>query len=217
MSDKPKFVDTLSRASLPGRVKVSLLVWGRCFPKETLPRLVRLALAMAVPLVFVIAAPSSAWGIVAFSLVLIAAQAFALWREATCVQEHFKYGCLNPAKVVSVSPYLIAVYGDLGLQEGDSWPTIKILSQPLEKVRGRRMQNGDRLATVSLYSGYHNRPHWEDFDPIAVNCVTDDESQIRDALLRLNQVNTEGWDDLERFLALLPKPYKPGLYWMRPR
>lgn len=201
---------------MPGQIKVDLRVWMRCFPQEVMPRLIRLALATAVPVIFLIAAPGSAWGIAAFSFLLIAAQAFALWREATLLREHFKYGCINAAKVVSANPYLIAVYGDLGLHGGEPWPVIKIMRQPLGKVRGRRMQGGDRLATVSLYYGEYSKPHWDDFQPVAVNCVTDDERAIRDALWRLNRREEEDvWGDLEKYLALVPQPYRPGLYWMR--
>jgi len=214
MANKQKFEDTW--ASLPGRTKVDLRVWIRCFPQETVPRLIRLALVLAIPTVFLIAAPGSAWGIVVFSLILILAQAYPLWRDMTHIQAQFAQGCLNPAVVVCTQPYLIAVYGDLSLREGDSWPVIKILPQPLEKVRGRRMQEGDKMATASFYYGDYFKPHWSDFTPVAVPCVTDDDQAIRDAVWRLKQREEEDvWGDLEKYLARVPKPYQPGLYWMR--
>jgi len=163
-----------------------------------------------------LAAPTDAWGIAAFSAIVVAVQSFILWSQATLLQENFEYGCLNPALVVSVNPYQIAVYGDLTSQGDSAWPAIKILPQPLEKTRGRPMQIGDRLATVSVYSDAGPRStHWDDFYPTAVNCVTDDEAAGRDALWRLNHSAEEGWDELGKYLALVPQPYRPGLYWMR--
>ena len=220
MSDKPKFVNPTTYASLPGQVKVDLLVWMRCFPKQSLPGLACLGLVAALPIVFLVAAPAGAWGIAAFSSVLIAAQGHALWQKATKIKEQFRHGCTNPAWVVYVSPYLIAVYSDLGMREGDSWPVIKIVRMPLEKVRGRRLRVGDRLPTVSLYYGFYSKPHWDDFDPIAVNCVTDDDRVVRDALWRLERRDDEdAWGEMEKCWALVPEPmrHQPGLYWMRQR
>ena len=217
MPPRPE-VDTVTAASLPGRIQVDWLVWGRCFPGETVPRLLRLALVTAIPVAFLIAAPGDAWGLAAFFLILIAAQFIALRRVALDVRNQLQHGCLNAAQVVSVSPYQIAVYGDLTQSGGEYWPVIKILPQPLEKCPGRRMREGDRLPTVSYYYGYHGKPYWDDFKPIAVPCVTGDARAVRDALERINRrEDGETWAGLEAGLALVPKPYKPGLYWMRQR
>ena len=218
MPKKPFFADTTTFASRPGRVRVDLRVWVRCFPRETLPMLAFVTFSVFVSVIMLVASPADAWGLVFFFAIAAGGVSFFLWQKATLVKENFEYGCLNPAVVVTVNPYQIAVYGDLTTQGNDVWPAIKILSQPLGKTQGRRMQVGDRLATVSVYSDANNsrfKPHWDDFYPTAVNCVTDDDTVIRDALWRLNQSLEEEWNDLERYLASVPKPYRPGLYWMR--
>lgn len=217
MRKKPIFADTTTFASRPGKIRVNWFVWVRCFPSLTVPKLAALAFAVIASLAMLLAAPADAWGLIAFSAIVIAGQSFILWSQITLLSENFEYGCLNPARVVSVNPYLIAVYGDLTSQGDSVWPAIKILPQPLGKIRGRRMQIGDRLATVSVYSdaGARSKPYWDDFYPTAVNCVTDDETAVRDALWRLNHSLEEGWNELERYLALVPQPYRPGLYWMR--
>ena len=196
---------------------MDLRVWIRCFPQEVVPKAIWIALALLISLVFLLTAPADAWGLVAFCMIVVAGMSYFLWQKATYIKEQFQYGCLNPAVVVSVNPYQIAVYSDLSTSPNDAWPAVKVLVQPLGKVRGRRMQVGDKLATVSFYSGSsYSQSHWDDFHPIAVSCVTDDETAVRDALWRLNQCSDEDvWFDLENSLTAVPTPYTPGIYWMR--
>ena len=154
-------------------------------------------------------------GVAVTSYVVAAALARLLWWMAVRIQEHFIHGCANPAVVVSMTPPLVAVSGDLTLRRGDHWPVVKIIAQPLDRVRGPRPKVGDRLATVALYYGFYNKPHWDNFFPIVANCVTDDEETLRELMSRLD--SEEGaWEELEAHLKQVPTPYRPGLYWIRP-
>ena len=107
-----------------------------------------------------------------------------------------------------------------GQTGGDAWPVVKILRQPLGRAHGPRLQVGDRLPTVALYQNLKpTAPYWSDFFPTAVACLTDDADAVREAMRRLevNEFGPDHWERLAENLALVPKPYKPGLYWMRQR
>lgn len=170
-----------------------------------------------VPVIFLV----RSWGVLGMVLTASIAAGltvFVVWWQITRIREHFAHGCINPAKIVSAQPYLIAVSGDLGLRHGDPWPVIKIMPQPLARTGGRRMRVGEEIATVALYFGTGDQGHWDGFEPIAVECVTDDPTAIQHATRQL-QKSQEGdvWDDLEKHLAHVPRPYRPGLYWIRPK
>ena len=214
MSDSPKFINTDTIASLPGRIPVTLRVWLRCFPRKLLLPMGILVLIFA-PILFLMRS-GSVLGLVLTASVAAGLTLFVVWWQITRIREHFAYGCINPAKVVSAQPYLIAVSGDLGLRHGDSWPVIKILPQPLDRTGGRRARVGEKIATVALYFGTGDQGHWEGFEPIAAECVTDNAKAIQNAIQQLDKFQeVDVWDELEKHLALVPKPYQPGLYWMR--
>ena len=71
-----------------------------------------------------------------------------------------------PRHLNVVRSLLIAVATDFTKNGQDRWPVIKILPQPLKRARGVQLRLGERLATVALYSGTPDKPHWTDFSPI---------------------------------------------------
>ncbi len=117
-----------------------------------------------------------------------------------------RFAC--PAKVVSVRPYRVAVYADLGKGE-DFWPAIKVLDQPLERVAGGPPPEGARLAALASYEPFSGEEHWQDFNACAVNCVTRDERTLERVLASIPE---EQWRTLEAGLARVPTADQPGLY-----
>ncbi len=125
------------------------------------------------------------------------------------VRMHFRYGCVNPARVVATDPYLVAVVTDLNTGGGGNWDVVKILRQPLGRMTGGPPALGDRLATVALYRGNVDASHWDDFFPKVVNCVTTDEAEIERVFRSLGP---QEWKELDEGLRQVPRPYEPGLY-----
>jgi Protein of unknown function (DUF3239) len=130
----------------------------------------------------------------------------------TSRREHFSFGCVNPAIVVSQSPPLVAVATDLRKWD-EPYPVIKILEQPLQTIPGGVPAIGTRLATVALYwaGAATQQDHWADFTPIVVNCVTDDQTDIDRVF---NSIQREDWQDLEAGLRRIEKRTQPGLYFV---
>ena len=122
------------------------------------------------------------------------------------VNLRFRLGCVNPAKVVSTNPFKLAVFTDLttGVSE---YPVIKILHHPVP--RGTRYRTGDKCATVAMYSGAADAEHWEDFDPVMVDCATMEPSAIENVL---RSIPIDEWSHLEEGLKNLPLPLKMGIY-----
>jgi len=213
-SAPPQLVSKDTFASLPGCLAVQYPAWVRCFPARTVPQIFLLALLLAGAMTLLLAthSPLGLWpfGLGAAALVRRLDLKFRL------IREHFQHGCLNPGRVVSLDPPLVAVYTDMTHTPGQSWPAVKVLRQPLNRARGARPRLGDRVATVALYCGSRQRPHWGDFSPVAAQCVTDDQGAVRRALARLDADPDDAWAALDRALALVPTPTAPGLYWVAP-
>jgi len=187
-------------ASNPGQLAVQLGTYVRCFPKWPVIWAVLLVTTALLGL-FV---HTGFW--VGFVLVL-ALVLFAIYR----LNQWFVYGCVNPAKVVSVSPYLIAVMTDLRTGP-QPFPVIKILGHPLEKMTGGPPSLGTRLATVAMYMGDINKPHWDTFEPVVTDCVTSNRADLARVL---STISPKDWMDLEEGLAQVPKPYAPGQHPVR--
>jgi hypothetical protein len=122
------------------------------------------------------------------------------------VRLRFRFGCVNPSMVLSTSPFTLAVFTDL-TTGGGNYPVIKILPHPAP--RGMRFAAGDKCATVAMYTGDGNAEHWENFDPILVNCATNNLSAIERVV---QTIPAEEWSNLEAGLKEIPQPLKFGLY-----
>jgi Protein of unknown function (DUF3239) len=134
----------------------------------------------------------------------------ALYDWLCVIQDKFLYGCINPALVVSHSPYLVAVSTDLSLG-GTPYPAIKILEQPLDKIKAGLPPINTRLAAVALYFGSYSRPHWDDFSPVVIDCVTNNKADIERTIARIDR---EDWADLQNGLRQVKTPLTPGLYFI---
>ena len=201
-------------ASLPGQMSVQWPVWVRCFPGQVALPAIAIGLLLVLLVCILIFA-----GVKGFApAAALVAVMYRLWqrleRAYARIRRQFTGGCVNPARVVA--PDMIAVYTDLSNRGGgDSWPAIKIVRQPLSKAPGRPPRVGDRLAAVSLYQGFNpNKPYWDDFSPIAANCVTANEADVQRLMANLDREEGE-WENLDRYLSQVPTQTRPGLYPMR--
>lgn len=186
-----------ARASRPGELQVELLHHCRCFPRFTL---ICSLLLLGFGWLAIQGHPV-AW----VPVVLVAA---LMWLAVKRAQSQFQRGDLNPGKVVSVSPYRVAVFADMRYG-GPSYPAIKVLPQPLEKQPGAPPKLGEYVAVVATYHPPTDNGHWNDISPVAVQCATSSVAEIRRALGRLDQGD---WRDLEEGLSQLANPAAPGLY-----
>ena len=199
---------TLSRegppsAPTPTRVRVRFWTWLRRRPDTARYGLPLLGLLLALPLLLLRTSGDGLGFVLLFAALLLGAAGRALGREWAAVRAHCARGTLAPALVVSDRPALIAVLGSLDLGGDDPTPAVKILPLP----RGLGLATGDRLAAVSV-------PRGADFLPLALPAVTSDPRALQDALRRVTEGGdgVDVWAYLERRLAHLPHPYRPGLY-----
>jgi hypothetical protein len=143
-----------------------------------------------------------------YSLWFLTAAALGLAANAfywTRIKEHFQSGDSNGGIVVSVDPPLLAVSSDLTKFSG-YYPVIKIIPYQTNKD----IEIGDRVGTVALYTESSGEQDcWEDFDPIPIDCATEDTAAI-DRVLK--SYPDEQWAAIERGVSELSKPYHPGLY-----
>jgi hypothetical protein len=190
-------------ASNPGALQVDYVKYFRSYP------LWPTVLAVSIPICAVIgllASDAKGWG---FLIAAVALNAFYWFRVTTS----FRHGCVNPAVVVSTSPYLVAVSTDMDSSGQQPWWVVKILRQPLETMTGGPPPLGTRLATVALYEGDVKDGHWNNFHPKVVNCATTNERSIQRIFASIPQ---EEWQALEAGLKQVPSPDKPGLYRVYP-
>lgn len=209
----PKTPRPQAYASLPGQMAVQWPVWVRCFPERVALPAAGIVVLLILAVCLLVFNGAKGLAPTAFLAILIYRLAMRLERAYALVRRQFLGGCVNPARVIG--PDLIAVYTDLSKTEGDAWPVIKILPQPLSRAPGARLRVGDRLAAVALYKGAApQKPHWDDFVPIAANCVTADEGDLKRLMAGLDAEAGE-WENLDRYLGQVTTPTRPGLYRMR--
>ena len=196
-------LDNSTEASNPGLVRVQWAKYLACYPWESVLTLFACVVAAGLAVTFgqkqVPPAVSVAAGVVAVL-------AGVRWQLLKC-KEHFFHGCVCPAVVISTNPYLIAAATDLTTAAEDSYPAIKVMKQPLDKMTGGPPEIGTRLATVAIYHGDLKSGCWSDFEPLAVNCVTTDEREIARVL---GSITREEWDDLDRGVRQMPGRPKTG-------
>lgn len=231
MAGKPKRTFTLddsTYASNPGRLRVSYLHWIRSFPGKPVQLILPLAILAGVAFlmnrVFLGAlfelqsegksldnVPGALLGIVIFNVFFwlgISPLLEQLIFLAIRIREHFLYGCVNPGIVVASKPALVAVFTDLTTSEVPHH-VIKILPQPLKRIKGGVPPVGTRLATVALYEGIAQKGHWDDFHPVVINCVT---GNIIDIKRVYRSIPDWEWEALEAGLRQIQTPQQPGLY-----
>ena len=188
-----------SAASNPGRLRVNFLRYAYCFPTWPAVWLSLLLLSLGLT-VFV------HW---VFVLLLLPAVVlnFLYWRQ---VRARFIAGCVNPGRVVSLDPPLIAVATNLTRSGDASCTAIKILRHPLGRLKSVKRKLGEPLATIAFYDAWSEEgSHWNDFSPVAANAATGKVAELQ----RLkSSLSSDDWNELDRGLQQVPRPFEPGIY-----
>jgi Protein of unknown function (DUF3239) len=226
-------LDDSTSASNPGRLRVDYLCWFRHFPDE-MTKLILKLLPFSCIAIFLTGVFGRAffqvlhrgdslqkWIFAIFGLVVI--DSICLWQLSapfkelifylTRLREQFQYGCVNPGILVARKPPLVAAFTDLTVGS-EPYPVIKILPQPLTKIKNGVPPLDTRLATIALYQGTGQTGHWDDFHPIVVNCATDNEADIQRVL---ESIPNAEWRQLHLGLQQLRHQFgdiQPGLYFL---
>ena len=200
MPEKINAITVNSKASNPGQIDLNYLRWVRLYP------LWPLLLAGGLIGSFVLTNIVSTYFVI-LNIILLGIN-FLYWRR---MREHFLFGCVNPAVVVSLHPLLIAVYTDLSMTDRRQYPVVKIVPLPLKHMAGKLPEIGQQIATVALYNYNMDNEtwYWKDFSPFAVECATADQA-VNERTLQ--SITEEEWSLLQASLATLAEPYNPGLY-----
>ena len=186
-------LDSSTFASNPGRVKVMPFVLMRYIHKP-----VFLLIALLASLVFALDVSLIVGGIL-FLIFLVVNILY--WRRK---KEQFAYGDSNGGIIISEKPKLVAVTTDLSKGFGGNYPIVKILS-----YKGKGKLN-ERIGTVALYEGSEScTPHWNDFFPIPVEYVNNNEVELNAVL---KSYSDESWEVLESRIKYIKQPYKEGLF-----
>ncbi len=124
--------------------------------------------------------------------------------------EHFKFGCVNPAIILNQEKGLVAVFTNLTNSGSNPTPVIKIYKEKLQLIQGKVI-NGQRISTVALYyqnPKQTNAKAWIDFDPKVPDCFTNDSVICAQSM---NKLSANSWKCLEIGLTQL-KENKLGLH-----
>ena len=188
-------VDNNSVASNPGNTALNKGVWFR----HNITTVSTLSLFLICSLLATIVVDTT----YSFILVIAIFINFYYW---TNKREHFLSGHSNGGIVVGVHPTLVAVNGDLSKGYG-YFPVVKIM----KRASLNNVSIGDRVPTVALYTASTNEglAHWLDFNPIPLSYAT---NNVKVTNLAIQSYPNEQWDQLEKYLLELEKPYKTGLY-----
>jgi len=188
-------VDDNSIASNPGNAELNKWVWF-CHNKMDVGLLIlflvcSLLAAIVVDIMYL------------FIVVIAIVMNLYYWVNK---KEHFFSGDSNGGIVVGTNPTLIAVNTNLTKGYG-YFPVVKIT----KRASLKNVSIGDRLPTVALYTASTNEElaHWLDFNPIPLSYATNDAKVIK---LAMQSYPIEQWEQLEKYLLELEKPYKTGLY-----
>lgn len=188
-------VDDNTIASNPGNVELNKWVWFRhnkmVVGLLTVFLICSLLAAIVVDIMYVL-----------FAVIAVVMNLY-YWVNK---KEHFLSGDSNGGIVVDTHPTLIAVNTSLTKGYG-YFPVVKIT----KRASLKNVSVGDRLPTVALYTASNNEElaHWLDFNPIPLCYATNDAKVIKLAML---SYPNEQWEQLEKYLLELEKPYKAGLY-----
>lgn len=188
-------VDDNSIASNPGNAELNKWVWF-CHNKLMVGSLTLFLICSLLATIFID---------IMYLFVVVIAIVMNLYYW-TNKKEHFLSGDSNGGIVVGTHPTLIAVNTSLTKGYGD-FPVVKIT----KRASLKNVSIGDRVPTVALYTASTNESlaHWLDFNPIPLSYATNDVKIIN---LAMHSYPNEQWEQLEKYLLELEKPYRPGLY-----
>lgn len=191
---KGLFYDDSSVASSPGKMRVNILQWIGTNFSSVAKKIAFLVVAVALMI-------KVHW---LFATLVLGAVLYNIWYWAT-VYNKFRAGDVNPGKVVSVNPDLVAVSTNMSRGIGN-FPALKIISTKLarkDKVLGKI------IPTVALYNDNpYDYPFWAEFHPVPVAYGVRDPQQL-DYLT--SQFSDGQIQEIDRHLEQVPT-VKPGIY-----
>lgn len=125
--------------------------------------------------------------------------------------DHFQKGDVNISKVLSLKPALFATSTNMRNTFSDNeYPVVKIVRRRVPGYRGNTWKVGDYFPAACMYSGSLKKDHWKNFFPLPLTMATDSVETIVGHLEGLEHLRSE----LDLRLSLVPRPYKPGLYFL---
>jgi len=161
---KGLFYDSHTIPSFQGNMKVNYFQWIKTHPKKTIYSVGALLISFILML-------KSHW---IFIIIFIGALLYNIWYWLT-VGNNFSGGDVNPGKVLSLNPNLVAVATDMRKFVGD-YPILKIIECNLLK---EDHEIGKIIPTVALYNeNPHGYPFWSEFHPVPVNLGIKNRKQI---------------------------------------
>lgn len=123
----------------------------------------------------------------------------------------FEEGDVNISRILSLNPPLFATSTNMQNRlDSKPYPVMKIVRRRVPNLRGIRWKVGDYFPAACFYSGSLKRDHWVNFSPLPVSMATDRVEAIHAQMDRIDHLRGE----LDRRLTLVPRPYKPGLYFL---
>jgi len=141
------------------------------------------------------------WG---FGIVLIGAILYNVWYWFM-QKNKFKGGDVNPGKVLSVNPTLVAVATNL-TKYGEDYPILKIIETKLPE-EDNILNN--IVPTIALYNDNpHGYPFWSEFHPVPVIHGISDKNKIESIM---SQFSKDKFEMLDRYIEQV-KIKESGIY-----
>ena len=191
---KGLFYDSHTIPSLQGNMKINYWQWIKTHPKNTIYSIGALIISFFLMI-------KVHW---IFTIVFIAALLYNLWYWIT-VRNKFKGGDVNPGKVISVNPNLVAVATNMRKYDGN-YPVLKIIETKLSKDE---QKVGTIIPTVALYNDNpHDYPFWAEFSPVPVSLGITDKKTINHLL---SQFTDDDINTLNEYIKQVPE-HKKGIY-----
>lgn len=151
---KAPFYDSHTIPSYQGDMKLNVVQWIKY-------NLSRVFISSAILIVGFLLMIQVHW---VFVFLFIAALLYNIWYWLKAFNL-FKGGDVNPGKVISINPTLVAVATDMRKHSGD-YPVLKIIKTQLPR---EDRELGKIIPTVALYNDNpHGYPFWAEFHPVPV-------------------------------------------------
>lgn len=203
-------LDYETAATNSGRITVSWLQYFRCYP--TLPLICAGGFVLAIVIFNIpgfLGIRDKNPFVITATLIGVAA-VLGCSPKMSFLKSAMADGDTCPAMIVDADREWIAVWADMRSTPGSCVPAIKIMQIPLKRS-GHQAGGDARLTTVSTYYGDGVAGNWSDVLPVPVICATTDKKQIARSL---TSVPANEWEALKAGIQAVPKPLRPGLYFL---
>lgn len=178
---KALFYDSHTIPSYQGDMKLNIIQWS----KFNFSKIAKPIIALVSGIVLMIKVH---W---IFVLLFIAALLYFIWYWFMAFNR-FKGGDVNPGKVISINPTLVAVASDMRKFAGD-YPILKIIETNIPK---EDQVINKVIPTVALYNDNpHGYPFWAEFHPVPVIQGIKDRQHINSILNNFSKSNLKTLED----------------------